>query len=72
MVRKLNTENEREMMKRMLDERNQIWRIESMRCMGMANGICRVGSFHMFGESGLPALMAKHGYRVERVDLKPL
>ena len=26
-----------------------------------------VGSLHLFGEAGLPALMAQKGYRVERV-----
>ncbi|MDO8991116.1 MAG: TraB/GumN family protein [Sideroxyarcus sp.] len=68
----LNTQTEREMMKRMLDDRNP----------GLAAGIddihadgkqvfAAVGSLHMFGPFGLPALMAKRGYRVERVDLHP-
>jgi len=59
-------------MRRMLDERNP----------GLANGIdaihasgktvfAAVGSLHMIGKLGLPALLSERGYKVERVDFKP-
>ena len=61
-------ESERLLMKRMLDDRNP----------GLADGIsalheagqrvfAAVGSLHMIGPVGLPALMAQRGYTVERV-----
>jgi uncharacterized protein YbaP (TraB family) len=68
----LNTEIEREMMKRLLDDRNPDLadRIDVLHQSGK-RVFAAVGSLHMFGPHGLPALMAKRGYRVERVDLKP-
>ena len=61
-------ESERLLMKRMLDDRNP----------GLADGIntlheagqrvfAAVGSLHMIGPLGLPALMAQRGYVVERI-----
>ncbi|SDP74919.1 hypothetical protein SAMN05216303_106392 [Rhodoferax sp. OV413] len=61
-------ERERRAMKALLDDRN----------LGMAQAIDRlhgqgtavfaaVGSLHMVGPTGLPAWMARHGYRVQRV-----
>ena len=61
-------ESERLLMKRMLDDRNP----------GLADGVnalhaagqrvfAAVGSLHMIGPLGLPALMAQRGYTVERV-----
>jgi len=65
-------ESERLLMKRMLDERNP----------GLADGIsalheaggrvfAAVGSLHMIGPLGLPALMAQRGYSVERIAYGP-
>lgn len=68
----LNTENERELMKRILDERNPALAdsIDTLHASGK-RVFAAVGSLHMFGPSGLPLLMSKRGYRVERVELKP-
>lgn len=68
----LNTENERELMKRILDERNPALAdsIDTLHASGK-RVFAAVGSLHMFGPSGLPLLMFKRGYRVERVELKP-
>jgi uncharacterized protein YbaP (TraB family) len=68
----LNTEIERVMMKRILDERNPnlAKHIDALHGSGK-QVFAAVGSLHMFGPVGLPTLMEKRGYRVERVDLKP-
>jgi len=65
----LNTETEREVMKRALDERNPALaeHIDALHGSGR-QVFAAVGSLHMFGASGLPALMAKRGYQVERVN----
>lgn len=65
----LNTAIEREMMRRLLDDRNPglADRIDALH-RGGAQVFAAVGSLHMFGPLGLPALMEKRGYRVERVD----
>ncbi len=67
----LNTDIEREMMRRLLDERNANLadRIDALHKSGK-QVFAAVGSLHMFGSIGLPTLMAKRGYRVERVDFK--
>lgn len=64
----LNTETEREVMKRALDDRNPALaeHIDALHSSGK-KVFAAVGSLHMFGPLGLPALMAKRGYRVERV-----
>ena len=65
----VSTDADRADMKHMLDDRNP----------GMADGIdalhargqrvfAGVGSLHMIGATGLPALMAQRGYRVERIE----
>ena len=66
----LNTEVERDMMKRLLDDRNPNLadRIDAMHISGK-QVFAAVGSLHMFGPIGLPALMEKRGYRVERIEL---
>jgi uncharacterized protein YbaP (TraB family) len=68
----LNTESERELMKRILDDRNPNLadRIDALHASGK-RVFAAVGSLHMFGASGLPMLMSKQGYRVERIELKP-
>jgi uncharacterized protein len=68
----VSTENEREVMKRLLDERNPdlAAHIDALHAGGK-RVFAAVGSLHMFGPIGLPALMAKRGYRVEPVDFKP-
>lgn len=67
----LNTAIEREMMGRLLDGRNPALaeRIDALHASGK-QVFAAVGSLHMFGPVGLPALMAKRGYRVERVEPK--
>jgi uncharacterized protein YbaP (TraB family) len=69
----LNTVNERELMKRLLDDRNPALadRIDALHGSGK-QVFAAVGSLHMFGPMGLPTLMSKRGYRVEIVELKPL
>lgn len=68
----LKTETDRSMMRRMLDERNpDLARgIDAIHASGRSV-FAAVGSLHMIGELGLPALLAKRGYKVERVDFKP-
>lgn len=67
----MNSDTEREMMKRLLDGRNPnlAGRIDALHKSGR-NVFAAVGSLHMFGQNSLPALMKQRGYRVERVDLK--
>lgn len=68
----LDTEMERRLMKRALDDRNPNLadRIHALHSGGR-QVFAAVGSLHMFGPLGLPALMERRGYLVERVDLKP-
>lgn len=65
----LNTETEREVMKRALDERNPALaeHIDALHKEGK-QVFAAVGSLHMFGPLGLPDLMAKRGYKVERLS----
>ena len=66
-----NTPRERAQLKRLIDDRNP----------GMADGIVNllkegdsvfaaVGALHMVGPNGLPTLLRKKGYKVERVPFK--
>ena len=52
----------------MLDERNPLMadKIDALHAGGQSV-FTAVGSLHMIGPQGLPTLMAKRGYRVERV-----
>ena len=56
----MNTENERELMKRMLDDRNPKLadRIDALHASGK-RVFAAVGSLHMFGATGLPLLMSE-------------
>jgi len=67
----LKTESEREWMKRALDDRNPAMadRIDALHGSGK-QVFAAVGSLHMFGPLGLPALLEKRGYRVEKVVFK--
>ena len=64
----LKTRSEREWMKRALDDRNPALaeNIDILHNSGK-QVFAAVGSLHMFGQNGLPALLAKRGYRVEKV-----
>ena len=67
----MKTENERELMKRILDDRNPNLadRIDALHTRGK-RVFAAVGSLHMFGPTGLPMLMSERGYLVERIELK--
>ena len=68
----MSTEAERALMKRLLDERNPAMaqRIDAMHSSGK-RVVAAVGSLHMIGPTGLPQLLAKRGYKVERVEFAP-
>lgn len=68
----LDTETKRKFMKAILDDRNPALaeRIDALHASGK-QVFAAVGSLHMFGSLGLPALMEKRGYTVERVEWKP-
>ena len=67
----LDTEAERAMHRRLLDERNPALaeRIDDMHRAGKAV-FAGVGSLHMIGPAGLPALLGQRGFQVERVPLR--
>jgi uncharacterized protein YbaP (TraB family) len=67
-----NTVYERAALKAILDDRNapMAARIDALHADGKTV-FAAVGSLHMFGPSGLPALMAQRGYKVERIQFKP-
>lgn len=68
----MDTEIERKIMRRMLDDRNPAMaeRIDALHGSGK-RVFAAVGSLHMFGPMGLPVLLQKRGYKVERVALQP-
>ena len=68
----LDTETDRAMMRRLLDGRNPglANRIEGIHASGKSV-FAAIGSLHMIGRLGLPALLSQRGYKVERVDFKP-
>jgi uncharacterized protein YbaP (TraB family) len=63
-----NTEMDRVLMKRVLDDRNPALaaRIDAIHRSG-SRLFAGVGALHMVGPGGLPALLAARGYRVERL-----
>ena len=65
------TADERRALRRLLDERNPLLaeRIAGLHESGHTV-FAAVGSLHMIGNSGLPALFEQRGYRVERVAFK--
>lgn len=67
----LNTEIERVMMKRLLDDRNpeMAVKIDALHTSGK-QVLAAVGSLHMFGPLGLPTLMGKRGYQVEKINFE--
>lgn len=64
----LNTAAERASMKRLLDDRNPLLAaaIDALHAGGRSV-FAAVGSLHMIGASGLPALLRQRGYAVEQV-----
>ncbi len=64
----MNTDKDRADMKRMLGDRNlpMAQRIDALHTQGL-NIFTAVGTLHMIGPTGLPALMQQRGYVVERV-----
>ncbi len=64
----MNTDKERAEMRRMLDDRNVLMaqRIDALHTQGLTI-FTAVGTLHMIGPTGLPALMQQRGYVVEKV-----
>jgi uncharacterized protein YbaP (TraB family) len=67
----LKTPRERDLMKRALDDRNPRLAdaIDSIHAGGR-RAFAAVGSLHMIGPKGVPALLAQRGYAVQRIELK--
>ena len=65
----VNTPAERAAMKRLLDDRNPLMAaaIDNLHNSGQ-RVFAAVGSLHMIGPNGLPALLKKRGYKVEQGD----
>lgn len=63
-----NTPSEKEQMRRLLDDRNPglAQRVDALHASGKKL-LVAVGSLHMAGPQGLPALLATRGYLVERL-----
>jgi len=63
------TEADRLAMKRLLDDRNPALaeQIAALHAGGKTV-FAAVGSLHMIGPSGLPQLMARHGFTVEAIE----
>jgi uncharacterized protein len=64
----LDTEAQRQLMHRLLDERNHVIaaRIQALHAAGHRL-FAGVGALHLIGAQGLPALLAAQGFQVERV-----
>ena len=68
----LKTPADRKAMARLIDARNPALAdaIAALHASGK-QVFAAVGSLHMIGPRGLPALLARRGYRVERIDARP-
>jgi uncharacterized protein len=67
----LRNEGEREAMKRLLDDRNPVLAAGIDAVHGRGQRVfAGVGSLHLIGPNGLPALLAQLGFRVEEVPLR--
>jgi uncharacterized protein YbaP (TraB family) len=69
----MKTDSDRAMMRRMLDDRNPglAQGIDAIHASG-ASVFAAVGSLHMIGKRGVPALLVERGYQVERVQFGSL
>ena len=67
----MDTERERVLMRRLLNDRNPAMaeRIDALHAGGK-QVFAAVGSLHMVGPAGLPALFRARGYEVEQVDFR--
>jgi uncharacterized protein len=67
----VKTDADRAWNKRLIDDRNPLLasRIDALHAEGK-QVFAAVGSLHMIGKVGLPALMRQHGYAVERVTFQ--
>jgi len=64
----MRDEHERRYMKRVLDDRNQEMALAIARLHGEGRSLfVAVGSLHMIGANGLPALLRAKGFQVERI-----
>ncbi len=68
----MKTRSDRAAMARLLDDRNPALAdaIDALHASGK-RVFAAVGSLHMVGPGGLPALLARRGYRVERITAAP-
>lgn len=68
----VTTEDDRAYLRRLNDERNGplAERIDALHSRGQTV-FAAVGALHMTGAQGLPLLMARRGYKVDRIELRP-
>jgi uncharacterized protein YbaP (TraB family) len=69
----MKTASDRDAMKRLVDDRNPglAGAIDALHTKDGGHVFAAVGSLHMIGPKGLPALLAARGYHVERVTYAP-